>query len=224
VRGFVLCALVAGCSFTSTDGTSGDDAPGGGNGGGVDAGHTVDAPRCADGDNDGDTVCNGVDQCPGMDDLADADGDTVPDCKDDWPCGAKPSSPGDPVILDPGRQWNANNIDIGHNKLIVVAPGAQVAYEFDYLMRMSCGQSSSCKAQLEIGLSSVGKLSCAVDRTVNDDQVTNGNATGSFTAPTTPNVYDIRLNGARLNSCSSGASWYGNSPGGNSTIARLCVH
>jgi len=211
--------LVAACSFTSPDHSPTDARPGDDSGGGG-----IDAAVCADDDND--TVCNAADKCPTKDDRLDADADGVPDGCDDWPCGAKPGDPGDPMFdfAFDGRQWTATPINIGSARRMVVAAGQPYTAGFGWGIRVRCpsGQSS-CKAQAEYGYGAT-RAGCLYDGTVPDDQLFVQGFNAPLTAPATPGVYELRLNAGQRTACgNSQTGWYGGDPGGSSTIAILCV-
>jgi hypothetical protein len=218
----LLCAMplvpAAACSFSAPNGGGGgggdDDGSGGG---GIDA-----PPPCAD--DDGDTVCNAADKCPGKDDRPDADGDGVPDDCDDWPCGAKPADPGDPMgdSSSDGRGWSAAGINIGMSRRVVVPAGQQYSAQFGWGMIISCFQQSFCRAQIELGYGAT-RAGCIYDNFVEAGRLITGGYNGQLTAPAVPGVYELRLNVGRSSSCGSGTSWYGGDPGGDSTIAVLCV-
>jgi len=207
------------CSFSSPSSGPGDDAPGDDGGGTPDG-----APACA-ADDDQDTVCNPADRCPGQDDRLDADGDAVPDGCDDWPCGARPGSPNG-FLNDSGnegRSWFASFINIGNSRRVVASPGQAFPVQFQWGLYFDCGGGqSSCKAQVEIGYGPT-RLGCLYDNTIPSKQLVNSNYQSQLTAPSTPGVYEIRLNGGRAASCGTGTSWYGGDPGLESTFAILCV-
>jgi hypothetical protein len=209
--------LSAACSFSSPSSGTGDDDGGG-------PGTPDGAPACA-ADDDKDTVCNPADKCPDQDDRLDADGDAVPDGCDDWPCGAKPADPGFGINDSgtEGRSWSAGFIDIGNSRRVVAAAGQPFGARFLWGLRIRCGGGQpSCRAQAEIGYGPT-RTGCVYDGSTLDDQLTGANYDAPLTAPSTPGVYEIRLNGGRAASCGTGASWYGGDPGPESTFAILCV-
>jgi hypothetical protein len=222
VRFALFVILASACSFSGEPGSPGGDD-------GVDAPRPPDATpdaRCPDGDADGDTVCDSAEKCPGKNDLADDDADGIPDDCDDWRCGVKPAPPGTPVsVATPNRQWSASSPTIGTLRLVVAKPNVAFDYMFEYMMTVHCASGGTCKAQLEIGMSPpIGRLGCAADRDVDDNDPTSDSAAGQLMAPATPGVYEIRLNAAQMVGCGTGNLWYGAPPGGESTIAKLCVH
>src|SRR5438105_4165620 len=107
-RDLIVLACASACGFSgSSSPTHGIDASSGGSSDGN--GGSGDSGPCKD--DDGDTICNDVDQCPGQDDRIDIDADGIPDCKDDWLCGAtKPNGPPQPLIVVQGGdgQWDAD--------------------------------------------------------------------------------------------------------------------
>lgn len=209
--------LLAACTFGAPGGGDPSD-PGGGGGGGN---GSPDAP-CAD--DDGDTVCNAADRCAGHDDRLDVDADGMADGCDDWPCGAKPDDPGE-AMSDSGsgsREWEAWPINIGDARRAVAAPGQQLSVKFGWRFRLDCPSGSSCRAQLELGYDAT-RVRCVYDGDVSDDQWRLGYHDSQLAAPTTPGVYQIRLNAGQSPSCGAGATWYGGDPGPDSTIAFLCV-
>ena len=209
--------LLAACNFGSPPGAGDGDGDGGDGNGGPDG-----APGCAD--DDGDTVCNTADQCAGHDDRSDVDGDSVPDGCDDWPCGLKPDDPGDPMAdTSIGRAWGAENIDVGNSRRVVVAPGAQFSAELDWGLFVVCPSGQQmCRAQVEFGYGPA-RTGCFFDGDVPDQQITGQrNVQLQLTAPPTPGVYELRLNAGRRSSCGTNP-WYNGDPGGDSTIAIVCV-
>ena len=210
-----LPAMFAACSFTSPDPFATDGGPG-------DTGNTPTdgTPGCADDDHD--TICNTADKCAGQDDRLDADTDGIPDGCDDWPCGAKPNDPGDANDLAVGRVWGADMINIGTSRRVVAQPGQAFNVSFHWGVIIFCGAPGSCRTQVEIGYGST-RLGCIFDGNVPDQQFTDDTHSSQLTAPMTPNVYEIKLQAARRTSCGTGTQWYNGTPGGNSTIAFLCV-
>ncbi len=226
---FVL-AWLAGCGFSgsSSPSPSANDAASATSGADAATGGSGDA-SCPD--DDGDTICNAVDQCPGQDDRIDVDHDGIPDCKDDWLCGAtKPSDPGDPVVhLDLGDQWSVDHQQLASTGRIVnVHAGTAIAIKSNWDIRVTCGiMQLKCNAQLEIGFDQgVGRDRCLFDGQVDDNKIKSGNVDDSGTiAPTPTGAYqadDLRLNIGRRTSCGT-SGWDGGEPGGSSTIARVCV-
>jgi hypothetical protein len=213
----LAAALLGACGFGAPkDGTSMDGAPGDGRG-------PDGTPPCAD--DDGDTVCNADDKCPGKDDRADADADGVPDGCDDWPCGAKPDDPGDPMLdAAPGRSWTASFITIGSSRRVVAAAGQPFNARFGWGIRINCPPTqTTCKAQVEIGYGAT-RTGCIYDGTVPDDQLLVNAFNAPITAPAAPGVYELRLNAGEWTSCGdSQQPWYGGDPGNESTIAIVCV-
>lgn len=210
--------LLAACSFTPPAPAVTADAPPGGDGG-------ADGP-CADAD--GDTVCDADDQCAGHDDRLDGDGDGIPDGCDDWPCGlTKPPTPGGPIVSDsdgPGRRWGASSINIGDMRRVVADPGEEFDVRFTWGLYINCGGGQTvCRAQVEIGYGPT-RAGCVFDGNVLDERLTGAFVNLRLTAPTTPAVYEIRLNAGRRPSCGGGQEpWYVGDPGPESTIGILCV-
>jgi hypothetical protein len=216
--GLLAPLLCAACSFDSPK------ASPDGSGSGSDQ-----LPLCPDGDSDNDGVCNAADKCPDKPDGGDGDGDGVVDGCDDWLCGAtKPNDPG-PAMNDSGsggREWGASFIDIGMARRVNVAPGAQFRAKFAWGFRVDCGggpgMGGPCRAQLEIGYD-LTRVGCIYDNNVGDDDVRIGGFDDQLTAPTTPGIYEIRLNAGRSTSCGTAEAWYSGEPGSDSAIAYLCV-
>ncbi len=214
--------LLAACSFDAPgSGDSSDDGGGGDDDGG---GGPVEPPGCPDGDDDGDAACNAADRCQGHDDRLDIDSDGTADGCDDWPCGLKPEDPGELMsdAAGDGRNWGAWPIDIGDDRRVVATPGQQFPVAFRWGLYFQCGQQGSCRGQVEIGYGTT-RVGCVYDNTVPDELLFRNDYSGQLTAPTTPGVYEIRLNAGRGTSCGTGMSWYGGDPGDDSTIAILCV-
>jgi hypothetical protein len=213
--------LLGACSFSSPGG-SGEpaDAPAGDGPPPGDA----DAGACAD--DDGDTVCNTVDRCPGHDDRLDADQDGVPDGCDDWPCGAKPADPGDPMAdSNPdGRSWTATPISIGNARRVVAAAGQQYSAAFGWGILVPCPDGQpNCKAQAEVGYGAT-RIGCIFDGNVSNNRLFVLPFSGKLTAPSTPGVYELRFDAGQRSSCGdSQQPWFSGDPGPDSTIAILCV-
>ena len=192
----VLCAA---CAFSGPG-----DGVGPGGGQGADAGGGGgDAPRPCD-DDDQDGVCNTL---------------------DDWPCGAKPDDPGDEMGRDDvlgGRWWGARNIAIGNARRVVARPNEEFDIAFTWSLTIVCGLfPAQCDGQIEIGHDG-SRTGCLFDDNVTSTVTRNGDAATTYRAPATPGVYEIRLNAGRRQSCGTNG-WYGENPGGDATIAILCV-
>ncbi|HWO24554.1 MAG TPA: hypothetical protein VNO30_37685 [Kofleriaceae bacterium] len=205
----------AACSFSAPNGGDDGDDTGGGD----------DVPGCAD--DDGDTVCNTADKCAASDDRQDVDADGAPDGCDDWPCGTRPDDPGDSLLDNgsDGRSWAASKIEIGMSRRIVLSAGQPYNVRFDWGLFFFCGfNQSSCRAQTEIGYGAT-RTGCIFDNNIPDRQLIGNTYSGpALTAPATPGVYELRINAGRRSSCGDSAQpWYGGDPGGDSTIAILCV-
>lgn len=243
----VLVSVLAGCGFQGTAGNSGA----------IDAGdgpRTPDAPleagACTTGpdgdgdgkvddcdpcpldnpdDPDGDGVCTTADLCTAGNDTDDADSDSVPDACDDWPCGAKPPSPGSTVMwVTPSENVTLSGIDVAtQGQLIVATPGQVLAVTATFSI-IDC-QCAGCIDQIEIGFIPGGKDTCLYS----GNPAGNGNCliptvgaqTRNVTAPTTAGTYDLRFNRGNDNSCQANGVWWDNSPPGTgNTFAKLCVH
>ncbi|MGN6105575.1 MAG: hypothetical protein ACTHU0_10755 [Kofleriaceae bacterium] len=212
MRAVALIALLGACAFdgaplpgASPDSPRPVDAADPIDGGSPDG--QPDAPpdaACPDGDNDQDGVCNGV---------------------DDWPCGAKPPDPGDPMSdANGGRSWGASVILIGDNRRLVTTPGAAIGFSFGYSVKVDCpgSQSNRCRAQLEIGFDTT-RRGCLFDNDVFDDITFRSVAVSSIAAPALPGVYELKLNAGVRSSCGNSQDWFGAPPGADSTIAIVCV-
>jgi len=207
-------AVLTNCTFAPSSSTSQPgDAPGGTHDAGLD-GHVVidaganvvmDAP-CADDDHDG--VCNAA---------------------DDWPCGAKPTAPANHLELtDNGghTDFKLTNIVLGGaSTLAVASPGATVKIQLDYSATDTA--CADCVDQLEIGWHPTGRRAgCIFDNDVPAQGGRQGSVnTNSFNAPTTPGVYDIRINIGQNYSCdyNGATNWWGGAEPPDS-IGKVCVH
>jgi hypothetical protein len=213
----LLAAGAAGCTFDPPSGGSPDP---GAPDGGLPDGAIPDAP-CAD--DDGDTICNAADRCATGDDRLDADQDQIPDACDDWPCGARPDDPGDPMLDGaPGRGWSAALISIGQARRLVASPGESFSAVFAWTMFVDCGVPAACPAQLEVGYGAQ-RTGCVAELAVASGTATTGAFGGSLRAPAAPGPYELRLNAARNAACGTGDAWFGGDPGPESTIAYVCV-
>lgn len=191
----VVCLiLVTGCSFSTTVDPSSDPSsePG--------ADAATAQPSC---DLDGDGTCD--DQT--------------------WRCGQPPSGPGaDPLFGDTNNEalW-AHDVSIASKgRFVVAVPGKSLALQLRYDWRVDC-PGSTCQAQVEVGLVAAGvdqPLGCIVDRQMADRNIEwsqNGNA--KIVVPSTPGVYDVRLEIAKQTACAS--TWA--TPASNHTVAKICV-
>lgn len=186
------------------------------------------APACPDGDTDGDGVCNAVDKCPDEDDRVDKDADGKPDACDDWPCAVqRPQSPGDPMSDGaPGRQWSAAFINIGDRGRVAARTGGEIRVRFAWGIRIDCpggGGGNQCRGQAEYGFGA-SRIGCLYDNNVPDNQLIGTNADLRIPAPSEPGVYELRLNAGMNTECGTGTTWYGATPGANSTIGLLCIY
>jgi hypothetical protein len=170
------------------------------------AGMPIDAPvadaPCTDNDHDG--ICDDVDT---------------------WLCGATmPNSPGSTVFLE-SQGSNVHNVDFGGSnpRVFMATPNQPLQFSFDWGLQVDC-PGSSCRAQIEYGIAGVGKIGCAVDVTVNDNQFTFAvNNHASLNAPATAAVYEVRAK-VGLHTSSCGSDWYNSTePDGTETIAIVCV-
>lgn len=218
------CGFSGASSPSHTPDASGSNSPDASTAGGGDSG------PCKD--DDGDTICNEVDQCPGQDDRIDVDGDQIPDCKDDWLCGAtKPNGPSQPLIVfETAGQWDADHDHIaGGGNVVNVKAGMPIAIAFDWNIRVNCpgfAQPTQCPAQLELGFAGVGRDRCIFDGQVTDGAIRGGTLNDMVTVAPTPSgayqEYDLRLNIGLRSSCGT-SGWDGGEPGSSATFAKLCV-
>jgi hypothetical protein len=217
---FVAITMLSACSFTSP---SSETAPTDANGGGDSGKPPPDA--CQDDDHDG--VCNVVDQCPGADDTKDTDGDGIPDCLDDWPCGAKPTAPNrsiDNRVL--GFGWKVDNTSLGGSNatLASIKSGMALNLALTYSIGIGCGFGvQNCDAELKFGDDRDGVDGCVINQNFNNPTFTNANWNKDlgFATVTAPTVFLIKLDLDGSKSCQP--SWQGGTPGDKSTIAEVCV-
>lgn len=172
-------------------------------------------------DSDGDGVCDSMDACPGQNDRSDADGDTVPDGCDDWPCGVRPT------VTLPVTESEARITGLslnGGGTTIVVDPGATVMAAVDYAIA-DCG-CSGCIDQIEVGLVPGNRAFCAYDgNPPMCPAESTGSRTRTITAPATPGRYDVRFTRAQDLGCNAGGrtDWWLGAPGDATTIGVICV-
>ena len=234
MRFVAVLMVVSGCSFSQgtapqrlDSGTTGTDSAGQA----IDASTVSDATSCAD--SDGDTICNAVDKCPGFDDRLDADGDTIPDGCDTWPCGATPVMPSSTVTQDEvaggsHRITSLTGTKLGGSVLRVVAPGASVSVTTTYSITDCI--SPGAIDQIEVGLVTGTREACIYDANPQGNGAgncgvqTTGSPTMTFTAPTTPGRYDFRFRIGQDYACADHTGWWTNvPPGPATTVAILCV-
>ena len=219
---FAAIATLSACSFTNA--SSDNQQPTDANGGGSD---TATAPPDACQDDDGDGVCNVVDQCPGMDDTKDTDGDGIPDCRDDWPCGAKPTAPNRSIDNRDffGVGWKVDNTSLGNGNvtLATIKSGVTLNVSLTYTLGVGCLGSQHCDAELKYGDDRDGVDGCIINQTFNNPSVVQSNWNEDFTfqTVTTPTVFKVKLDMDFSKSCQ--LSWQGGTPGDKSTIAEVCV-
>lgn len=197
---------VAACSYSepTTGPSGGPDAAVAHPEAGTPIDAAIDAMPCTDNDHDG--ICDDVDT---------------------WLCGAAmPSSPPSTVFLESG-QSNLHNVDFGgpSARVFMATPNQSLRFSFDWGLQVGCpGGNNNCRAQIEYGIAGVGKIGCAVDIDVNDNQFTFafGNH-ANLNAPATAAVYEIRAR-VGLHSSSCGSDWFNSTePDATETIAIVCV-
>ena len=148
-----------------------------------------------------------------------------PDAPSAWPCGAMPAAPKGNVTWGNGTtNTTASTIAIGTNRLVVVPPGGNFAMQFGYAIHdTAC--SVACRDQIEYGFVPGSRVGCVFDATVPKATGAMGNVQATVTAPTTPGVYDLRVDLAQAASCGNGAAWWVNvTPPTAQTLATVCVH
>lgn len=214
--------MLSACSFTSASPeTTPDDA----NGGVSDTGKPP-TDACADDDHDG--VCNDVDQCPGADDTLDTDGDGIPDCLDDWPCGKKPTAPNrsiDNRVI--GFGWKVDNTSLGgsNTTLASIKSGMTLNLSLTYSIGIGCGIGvQNCDAELKYGDDLDGVDGCVINQNFGNPSFKSDdwNDDLTFKAVTAPTVFEIKLDLDGSKACQ--LQWQNNStPGDKSTIAEVCV-
>ena len=183
-------------------------------------------------DPDGDGICTSVDTCLAGNDLADADGDTIPDACDDWPCGAKPAAPATSVTwMTSNENVTLSAVDIaGQGQLVVATPGQSLAMTANYSI-VDC-QCTNCIDQIEVGFIPGGKEACLYNGNPQGASMsgcstpTTGTQTRSLTAPSTVGtVFQVRFNRGNDSSCQNNGAWWANvPPGDGNTVALVCVH
>jgi hypothetical protein len=160
----------------------------------------------------------------------DDDGDSVCNAVDDWPCGVKPTAP--PTLVS----WSRNNGDTtiqitnvnldSTGRLAVATSQENVSLRFDYdITDTAC--AGNCIDQLEIGWLPGGKIACPFDGAVSKSSGADGTASTTVKAPTTKQVYDLRVELGQNYSCWYGGAsgwWDNQAPTTSRTIAKLCVH
>jgi len=156
--------------------------------------------------------------------CTDNDHDGICDNIDTWLCGAAmPSSPGSTISLE-SQNSNVHNVDFGGSspRVFMATPNQALRFSFDWGLQVDC-PGSSCRAQIEYGIAGVGKVGCAVDITVNDNQFAfSFGSHANLNAPATPAVYEVRAKVGVSSSC--GSDWYNSTePDATETIAIVCV-
>ena len=163
----------------------------------------------------------------------DDDGDGQCNSLDTWPCGPTPTMPGNTITWDTvdGQQRHQTitltNAAAGGAKLLVVAPGATFTVGAGYgILDCIC---TGCIDQIQVGLVPGATKKCLYDGNPNCATASTGTGNVSFTAPTTPGVYDVRFRIGQDFSCNgnSGANtgWWTNvAPDPAQTVAKICVH
>lgn len=179
----------------------------------VDAKPDTPPPPCPDDDTDG--VCNAV---------------------DDWPCGAKPTTPGATVaFMNNGTSTSTTvtMVDLdGTARMAVAPPSTNVSLTLRLqITDTACG--GNCIDQLEAGwvdhAANAGNRfsTCLFDDPVSKTSGVVANLSFNVGTPGTKKVYDLRVNLGQNNFCGDDGinGWWGNQvPPDTKTIARLCVH
>ena len=113
----------------------------------------------------------------------------------------------------------------GGSPLLVVHPGQMIGMHFDYAITdTAC--PGDCRDQIELGYVSGGRVLCAFDDGVPQQDGISGHIDQMIAAPTVGGIYDMRANVGQNLSCNhAGANdWWGQPPGTKDAVAKLCVH
>ncbi|HUS30598.1 MAG TPA: hypothetical protein VMZ53_18945 [Kofleriaceae bacterium] len=219
MRLVVLLGLIAGCSFEHGRlGPTQADAEVDATGpvvidAAIDA--KIDAPPTTCPDDDADSVCNDV---------------------DDWPCGAKPSTPSATVQFMNNGTATTTTISVvdldSTGRMAIVAPQTTVSLGFR-LQVTDTACSGNCVDQLEAGwvdhATGLGNrfTTCLYDDPVSKMNGLDTSLSFNVGAPATRKVYDLRVNLGQNFYCGANGTtgwWGGAVPPDTKTIARLCVH
>ena len=233
----LISMLFVGCGFTASPDThSGVDAGSGRPTGGSGGSGTVD--DAAPGTADAATPDAKLDPCGGQDD----DHDGVCNSDDDWPCGPKPSDPGEDRDLtgqpDGNGRLQLQNIDVsggggggfgnhatGGSRRIVVQSDDTIGLALQYTLK-DTGCPGNCIDQIEYGLMP-DRDGCLFDDVVSKSSGVSGQSSVTLSAPNVaePTQYELRVHVGRNFSCTyNGAhAWYQGSPPSGNTIAYVCV-
>ena len=142
-----------------------------------------------------------------------------------WPCGTQPPAPtGDVMWGGATTNTTASAITIGTNRLVVVAPGGTFSMGFTFAIHdTAC--TVACRDQIEYGFVAGTRQGCVFDAVVPKATGTTGQAQATVTAPTTPGVYDLRVDLGQNTSCGTTTAWWANvTPPAAQTLAKVCVH
>src|SRR5262245_54574854 len=160
---FVLVWSLAACSFEH-------GIPLGGGNGNTDAASDTGGPVVVDAP----PIDAKPDAPPG---CADADGDGICNSVDDWPCGAKPTTPSATVTMSGNN--NKTTIDISAvnlantTRMAVAAATANVTLDFDYdISDTAC--PGNCVDQIEMGWVTGSRSGCPFDGVVSKQNGASG--------------------------------------------------
>jgi hypothetical protein len=167
--------------------------------------------------------------------CSDDDADGVCNTVDDWPCGAKPTTPSATVQFNNNGTATTTTITLvnldGTQRMAVASPSTNVSLTFRLQITYTAC-SNNCIDQLEAGwvdqAANTGNRfsTCLFDNGVSKTNGLDTNLSFNVGTPSTRKVYDLRVNLGQNYSCgANGANgWWGNQvPPDARTIARLCV-
>jgi hypothetical protein len=165
----------------------------------------------------------------------DEDADGVCNAVDDWPCGAKPTSPPATVQFMNNSGATVTTITVinldGTGRMAVASPSTNVSLTFR-LQITDTACNSNCVDQIEAGwvdhAANTGNRfnTCLFDNGVSKSNGLDTNLSFNVGGPATRKVYDLRVNLGQNYSCGANGVngwWGGQVPPDTRTIARLCV-